>query len=240
MMVDNIDMNKDIDRLIDEIDESVEKQLEAEKKEPLYTTCVIVGAGDCESIYLNEDVLYIAADGGYIHCRENGIHPDLLVGDLDSIGDYEIDRERTQVYEVPAEKDETDLFLAIDIALDYGCKEFMIFGALGGKRISHTIGNIQLLSYIAKQGATGALCGENVNIITGTEGNVLRNLAHDRYVSIFSITPESKVNLEGFKYSGCYLLTNDFPLGISNEIAGDIAEIDILEGEILIVTERKS
>ncbi len=60
----------------------------------------------------------------------------------------------------PPEKDDTDMMLAIKLGLSRGYREFAIYGGLGG-RLDHTIANIQALTYLAGEGASGILYGDS-------------------------------------------------------------------------------
>ena len=59
--------------------------------------------------------LVLAADAGYLACRQAGITPDLLLGDFDSM-DQPADFDH--VCRVPVEKDDTDTMLAVKTGLE--------------------------------------------------------------------------------------------------------------------------
>ena len=103
----------------------------------------------------------IAADGGARHCEQLGITPNLLIGDLDSVSDEEIqsltDRE-VEIIRHPVHKDQTDLELAVRAAQERGADEIVVLGALGG-RWDMTLANVMLL------GAN--LAGINVRLVDG-------------------------------------------------------------------------
>ena len=71
---------------------------------------------------------------------------DLIVGDFDSLCNIPAN---VNIYKLPKEKDETDLFVAIEEGMKKGYTEFHIYGALGG-RIEHSIANIQILIWYLK------------------------------------------------------------------------------------------
>ena len=72
-------------------------------------TCVIFCAGEFDTLAAPVgDGLVIAADGGYRHCVHLDIHPDVILGDFDSLG---YAPEGAQVF--PVEKDDTDSMLAV-------------------------------------------------------------------------------------------------------------------------------
>ena len=94
------------------------------------------------------DDLILCADGGSHHERALGLTPDALIGDLDSIAEEElagVEGSKTAVVRVQRDKDETDLELAVNYALERDPAFIVIVGALGG-RLDHTLGNIALLA----------------------------------------------------------------------------------------------
>ena len=88
--------------------------------------------------------LWIAADAGYKALREAGIEPDVFVGDGDSLGYIPDISDRTVLR---CEKDDTDTEAAIRLGFERGFTRFVLLGALGGKRFSHSLANIRCLSY---------------------------------------------------------------------------------------------
>src|SRR3972149_961117 len=60
--------------------------------------------------------LTLAADGGARHCRALGVRPHVVIGDLDSLGaaqQAELESQGAQIISHPADKDQTDLELAL-------------------------------------------------------------------------------------------------------------------------------
>lgn len=90
----------------------------------------------------------IAADGGSRHASALGLKIDLVVGDLDSI---EADQREmlleqgTQFEHFKAEKDETDLELALLRAFEQGATEIAVVGIVGD-RLDMVLANIHLLT----------------------------------------------------------------------------------------------
>lgn len=142
----------------------------------------------------DDTFLIIAADGGMDHLAEQGIEPDLIMGDFDSCRKdpdprmasmREETSEHTEeqgiqkgsqkgsqkIIRFPAEKDDTDMALAALEGLQRGCDTFFIYGGLGGARMEHSFGNVQVLIDIAKHGARGFLMGEGyVMTVIGSTG----------------------------------------------------------------------
>ena len=96
----------------------------------------------------------IAADAGYQACVAAGVVPDLLLGDFDSM---EAPENFEHILRLPVEKDDTDTMAAVKYGLEQGCTEFHIYGGTGGKRLDHTLANLQTLLYLRRQGARGWL-----------------------------------------------------------------------------------
>ncbi len=93
----------------------------------------------------------IAADAGLLLCRKLGIEPDLIIGDFDSMPQPKDE----PCVRVPVEKDDTDTMLALREGLAHGCTEFYFYGATGGRRLDHTLANLQSLAFLRRHGARG-------------------------------------------------------------------------------------
>ena len=199
--------------------------------------CYIFGAGEetlpAECPPRNE-VLVIAADGGYpAACRAFGA-PDLVVGDMDSLG---YTPEGVAVVRHPPEKDETDLFLAVEEGRARGADRFLIFGALGA-RLDHTVANLQVLARLAAEGIEGYLFGADDTAVAAVRGGESLEFSSDYYgtVSVLALgTDAVGVTLSGMKYplkDG--VLKSTFPLGISNEFLSEGGSVSVREGTLLI------
>jgi thiamine pyrophosphokinase len=95
--------------------------------------------------------LVIAVDGGGDICLEGGVTPDVLVGDLDSARSDTVDTllaRGVPVQRYPAEKDATDLQLAIGEARRQGAGEIVITAATAG-RLDHTLGALAAMAAAA-------------------------------------------------------------------------------------------
>lgn len=88
--------------------------------------------------------LVVAADGGLRHAATLGLTPDLLVGDLDSVGAATRARYPGLATEAhPADKDALDLELALDAAANRGATELLVVGGLSG-RLDQTLATIAI------------------------------------------------------------------------------------------------
>lgn len=121
--------------------------------------CYIVGAADFAPARFRPepDDLIIAADAGILHLERLGVKPDLILGDFDSLGHVP---EFPDVEVSPVRKDDTDSMLAARRAIERGCDTLLFFGCLGGRRLDHTLANIQTIAWAANEGAAAYLVGD--------------------------------------------------------------------------------
>ena len=199
--------------------------------------CYIVGAGECEKLDFSkaDNDFVIAADGGLRYLEEAGIVPDLLLGDFDSLGYYP---EGALTY--PKEKDETDTFLALRYAVANGYRRVRVYGGLGG-RLDHTLANVQMLVWAARRGLDVCLCGSAVTLRAVTDGEIGFPAEMRGGISVFCMDEHAEgIDLLGLKYTlENGELTNEFPLGVSNEFVGAPSTVRVRKGTLLIVTDEK-
>lgn len=198
--------------------------------------CCIIAGGDMNdySVFRSQGVYTICADAGIVHARNLGITPDVLIGDFDTYtGGLP---SACEVIRYPVKKDDTDSMLAIKLGLERGFTDFDIYGALGG-RIDHTYANIQSLMYILSRGGSGRIIGDREEITLLLPGKYRFPVKDGYYFSLFSYSHECKgLSIRGAEYDvENVVLTNTFPLGISNEIKSDFCEISFESGIILAV-----
>ena len=195
--------------------------------------CHIVCAGDVTVLpEKGEGDLVIACDAGL---RALPFAPDVFVGDGDSLG-YIPDFPDALV--LPSVKDDTDSAAAVKLGFERGYREFRIYGALGGSRLSHSIANIELLSYIEKRGGYGVVVDKRctVRLITPASGAV--SVAPGGYFSLFAHGGDAAVSITRAKYEGDGIaLSPSFPLGVSNE-PFEGCRVAVLRGEALLVVEK--
>jgi thiamine pyrophosphokinase len=197
--------------------------------------CYIIGAGIVDECTIEPTELdfVIAADAGYDHLSKLSVVADLVVGDFDSLGKRP---NHTNIVEHPAEKDETDMMLAIDEGLHRGYKTFVILGGLGG-RLDHTFANIQALTYLSTKNARGYLLGDG-QVVTVIKNGAIRFDGEKRgVISVFCTgDTASGVDLKGLKYPlSNATLSCCIPLGVSNEFIGEKSEISVRDGALIVM-----
>ncbi len=202
--------------------------------------CYIVGGGNfyADAFRPDENALIIAADAGYKTLTKAGFTPHLVVGDFDSLG-YMPDHPATEVHS-PI-KDDTDTMLAVIKGIESGCDEFYIFGATGG-RLAHTLGNLQVLSFIAEKGFGGYIFDKDTVITAAHSCTLSFDEKASGYISLLPFSCEkADVTLKGLRYEAYRTpLPNDRPLGISNEFTGKKAQITVHCGTVIAVWENTS
>lgn len=209
--------------------------------------CLIIGAGDLTmgEITVGEEDYVIAVDGGLSYCGILNVEPDKIIGDFDSVSEKEKEaiyslQEQVPglVMELPVEKDDTDMLAALKYGLELGYTDFRIYAGTGG-RFDHTLANIQCLLYLKNHGATGYLVdGTGMILVIQNEAVHFRKEL-EGYLSLFSLGKEAKgVTIRGLKYPlEDYTLTNDYPIGISNEFIGEESSIQVEDGELVCMIQ---
>ncbi|MGN1206221.1 MAG: thiamine diphosphokinase [Eubacterium sp.] len=202
-------------------------------------TCYIFGAGDFTTctIDLTSKDLVIAADGGYDYLIRLGLRADVVLGDFDSVTSPDLwDDAICEKFTYPPEKDDTDMMLAIKLGLSRGYRNFAIYGGLGG-RLDHTIANIQSLTYLANESASGILYSDTYALTVIKDTSFLIPKDATGMVSVFSLSDTSEnVTIKGLQYEvDGVTLTNAFPLGVSNETTGKKGIISVAFGTLLIL-----
>lgn len=199
--------------------------------------CCIVGGGDFPAGFFDktEYDLIIAADSGCLYLDSLGIEADIYIGDFDSLGKIP---EKENVIKLPVEKDDTDVSAALKYAMDKGFENIDIFGGLGGKRLSHTVANIQLLIYAKKRGVSALLFGNGCRVRV-LENETLGVKEKGISISVFALGTRAKVKETGMKYPFDGYLEEEFPLGVSNCTVSDDAEITVSDGIALIIEEKE-
>lgn len=197
-------------------------------------TCYIFAAaeGEPESFTPSKEDLVIAADAGYLKLKKIGYMPHIAVGDFDSLGEI---ANCPEIIKHPVMKDDTDTLLAVKTGLERGYKRFVLYGC-AGKRLDHTLANLQTLNFIASKGGTGFLCGKDFTATALTNNTIQFSEKAKGNISVFSQTDQCAVSINGLLYPlKNKTVTFDFPLGVSNEFTGSASEITVTNGTALII-----
>lgn len=182
----------------------------------------------------------ICADGGTHHAQLMGLTPDIVVGDLDSLTpglrtELEAAGVRFEVY--PTHKDETDLELALRLAIAGGANEIEILGMLGG-RLDQSLANLLLLARPEWASAWVRVTEGNQTAwpVRGGQQTTIQGKRGD-LLSLVPLSPQvTGVTLEGVEWP-LYRAVLRFgsTLTISNTLTAPTAHLKIEEGLVLVV-----
>ena len=199
-------------------------------------TCYIVGAADFAPARFRPAAgeLIIAADAGILHLDALGVRPGLILGDFDSLGRVP---DFPDVEVCPVRKDDTDSMIAARRAVERGYGRLLFFGCLGGRRLDHTIANLQTIAWCCAQGAQAFLVGEGCCLAALGPGGSLRfDRRYRGDFSVFCLGEDARgVTERGLSYTlEDAVLTSSFPLGVSTSFAGESAYVSVERGTLLV------
>ncbi len=187
--------------------------------------------------------MIIAADHGLVAVDRLGISPDYIVGDFDSVPEAILKSYLESSIPIdifPREKDKTDTQIALELALQHNATSIVLVGATGS-RLDHTMANIHLLLLPLQLNIDACIMDEYNKIYLKKESfQIEKQKQHGNYVSLLPFSEEvTGLTLSGFHYPlNKIVLTAGSSLGISNEIIGEVAQIEFVNGTLLVIESR--
>lgn len=184
----------------------------------------------------------IAVDNGAAHCYQAGRTPDVVIGDLDSVDAntmQQLQIDEVSIQQFPAEKDYTDLQLALRFAVEtYPDSHISLYAVTGG-RDDMTMANILLLAHPEFVNADIVIHGEQQKLQAITKDKAFkRSLKIGTTISLIPLTAEVILQeTQGLKYA-----LHDDTLyfantrSLCNEVVDEDVEIHVDSG-ILLVTQ---
>lgn len=205
----------------------------------LYKRCVIIGSSpdtDIEIMKKNikSDDFIVCADGGYLLAQKAGITPNLIIGDFDSSPFPE--NCNCEVISLPVMKDDTDTNYCVRECIKRGFRDFILMGVTGG-RTDHTIANFCTLKYLADRDIVAEMIDSKMLSFVLNEGSKIITAKKGMTFSVFPFGCNfCEITLKGFLYElDRGRLTADFPLGVSNQITDDNAQLIVHNGSVLVI-----
>ncbi len=185
--------------------------------------------------------LVVAADGGARYALDAGIIPDLVVGDMDSLGGArEIEERGVALERHPLRKDKMDGHLAVMAVRDRGATAVDLLCAAGG-RFSALFAVPHILLASERMGLEASMiAGWGRAFVLEAGSRVVAGEPRDS-VSVFPFTgPAIGVTLEGFAYplEDARLQVGD-TLGFHNELIGEEGRVSVREGALLVIHEAR-
>lgn len=203
----------------------------------------IVGSGTLSEQFLKairKNDFIIGVDRGAAWLLDHGITPQVAIGDFDSVTKKELAQIKKSIQTVklyPADKDFTDMELAVQYALKEKPGEVVIYGG-SGTRADHTLGTFHLLEHFLNAGIAGRLIDEH-NEVRLVAGMQKMQKGSFQYISVLPFSESATISLTGFLYEVSRLpLKRGQTRGISNEFAKSKGIIDVHEGIVWVIQSR--
>jgi thiamine pyrophosphokinase len=178
----------------------------------------------------------IAADGGLDHARALGLNVTAVIGDFDSVSGEALaaaEAEGVRLVRHPAEKDATDLELALDAALGRSPERILLLAGERG-RLDHFLATLLLLGSprYANVQVDAEIGPAHVHVIRGA-----RDLDGEpgELVTLLALHGAARgVRTDGLVYPlASEPLEPGSSRGVSNVFAGDTARISVEHGVVL-------
>jgi thiamine pyrophosphokinase len=187
--------------------------------------------------------LVIAADGGARYALDAGVFPDLIVGDMDSLGEdlaREVERRGASLERHQVRKDKMDGHLAVLAARERGATAADLLCAVGG-RFGALFAVPHILLAAERIGLRSTVVADwGRMFVIEARSRTVEGMSQDS-VSIFPLSgPAAGVTLEGFGYplEDARLEPGD-TLGFHNELIGREARVSVRDGALLVVHETE-
>lgn len=183
-----------------------------------------------------EDAYVLCCDGAYSWAKGR-VRIDENLGDFDSLSETP---DPPPLRTFPAEKDETDGELAVDIALDMGAADLVFYGG-GGKREDHFLGNLHLLYKAKEKGVSARFKTNGAELVLCGGGEQTFSCKRGATVSLLPFGGDAHImNMKGLKYAvGDLCLRYGSTRGISNLTTGEGFSFRVNEGYVLVILNEE-
>ena len=185
--------------------------------------------------------LVAAADGGARYALNAGVVPDLVIGDMDSLGDArEIEECGALLERYPVKKDKMDGHLAVLAVRDRGATAVDLLCAAGGQ-FSALFAVPHILLAAERIGLRATMMAGWGQAFVLEAGSRMVSGSPQDSVSVFAFAGSATgVTLEGFGYplENARLETGD-TLGFHNELIGGAGRVSVGGGTLLVIQEAK-
>ena len=178
---------------------------------------------------LNQSNYIICCDGAISQLNENGLSPDLIIGDMDSISKINKNKFDDRLI-IIKDQSQNDLRKAINYAKDNNINSISIIGATG-KREDHMIGNI---FSIQDYNELDIKIYTDNGIFTCIHKSQKVESFIGQQVSLFSTDPTIKITSYNLMYNFNRNSITHLYKGASNECTNNQFELKISHGSITI------
>lgn len=210
------------------------------ESESTAVTVVVVAGGDPptpeEIARLPADPVVVAADAGLDHAQAAGLAVAVAVGDMDSVSPEALnaaEQAGTRIERHPADKDQTDLELALELAVRLADRVIVI-GA-GGGRLDHLIGNLAVLASPQWAGVDIEAWLGNARAVV-VHGDRELDAEPGTTVSLFALGGPARVTTTGLAWPlNDEILEPLTSRGVSNRATASSPRLAVSEGVVLAV-----
>jgi thiamine pyrophosphokinase len=199
----------------------------------------VAGSSELVARLAPEHDLVIAVDGGGAVCIDAAVTPDIVLGDFDSLEPDALEllrRRGATVLPFPADKDQTDLELALIAARERGAQSVTVTAASSG-RLDHTLAVVGAIGTAAD--LRPQLVEPDVHAwVLGEDGRTeLAVAGRGSILSLVALGAGARVTVSGVRWP---LDDCDLPfgsgLGVSNVVAAESgAVVRLLAGRLLVL-----
>ena len=185
--------------------------------------------------------LTVAVDSGWLAYRKAGLLPDILIGDMDSCGETDLQDGIPSSVRVIVDSDQnnTDFQKALNlINSDYSPHEIVILGGFG-KRTDHLLNNFSIMSGIQNE----------IIVVMDSDDEWIRRVTPSASAEVrgmkgatISLVPQrinTVVRSSGLKWElDNEVLSWSNQFSQSNELVSDFSKISVLSGSLLILLQK--
>ncbi|MDA8824187.1 thiamine diphosphokinase [Opitutales bacterium] len=185
--------------------------------------------------------LTVAVDSGWLACRSAGLLPDILIGDMDSCGETDLQNGIPTSVRVIIDSDQniTDFQKALNlINSDYSPLEIVILGGFG-KRTDHLLNNLSIVSGIQDDIIVVLDSGDEwIRRVSPSTSAEVRGM-EGATISLIPQRINTVVHSSGLKWElENEVLSWSYQFSQSNEFVSDFSKISVLSGALLIILQK--
>ena len=185
--------------------------------------------------------LTLAVDSGWLAYRSAELLPDILIGDMDSCGETDLQNGIPTSVRVIIDSDQniTDFQKALNlINSDYSPLEIVILGGFG-KRTDHLLNNLSIVSGIQDDIIVVLDSGDEwIRRVTPSTSAEVRGM-EGATISLIPQRINTVVHSSGLKWElENEVLSWSYQFSQSNEFVSDFSKISVLSGALLIILQK--
>jgi len=178
----------------------------------------------------------ICADGGANSARKLNIIPDVIIGDLDSISNENLQfyKNHSKIIKLTRQND-TDIEKALKFLIRADTEKVILLGATGD-RLDHSFCNLGIVLKFFDRINISIL--HKKSFLKAYTGSVKLKTEKEETISLYGIDNKTKITSKGLKYR---LINSALPFGVkestSNVAVSDTVDLEIRGGIIFVIRD---